>query len=462
MPQRLFASLMFGAFFLAGCGEDSAGTPDADAQAGAQTVAEIASEDDRFSTLVAALQATGLDETLTTEGPFTVFAPTNDAFDKLPAGTVEALLEDPEALAEILLYHVVPGELLATDVLASSELTTAQGALISVQPEALTLNDSVGIVATDIGASNGVIHIIDMVLLPPPPEVEEPVVPEPDVEEPDLEEPELPTLLELALSDDRFTTLVAAVEAAGLVDAIVVDGPLTIFAPTNEAFAKLPEGTVEALLADPDALANILLYHVAPGELRAADVLASETIATAQGSDITVQPDALTLNDTVNLVETDLLASNGVIHVIDMVLLPPAPEPEGSIVDILSADDQFSTLVAALQGAHFLPVFEEEGPFTLFAPTNEAFAKLPEGTIEALLADPVALRTVLRYHFVRDELLAADVLATDSIRSALGPPITVQAEDLTLNETVGIVDVDTIADNGVIHTINEVLIPTSN
>jgi uncharacterized surface protein with fasciclin (FAS1) repeats len=133
-----------------------------------QTIVDIAVADGRFTTLVAAFQAAELVETLSGDGPFTVFAPTDDAFAKLPEGTVEALLEDIPALTDILLYHVVSGEVLAEDVVMLEEAETLSGESVSIRVEDgnVYINDSM-VVITDIMADNGVIHVIDTVLLPP-------------------------------------------------------------------------------------------------------------------------------------------------------------------------------------------------------------------------------------------------------------------------------------------------------
>ena len=136
------------------------------------------------------------------------------------------------------------------------------------------------------------------------------------------------TIVDIAVADGRFTTLVAALQAASLVDTLSGEGPFTVFAPTDDAFAKLPAGTVEALLADIPQLTDILLYHVVPGKVMAADVLTldgKEAATALEGKSIQIKIDGdkVMLNDTVMVVITDIIASNGVIHVIDAVLLPP-------------------------------------------------------------------------------------------------------------------------------------------
>jgi transforming growth factor-beta-induced protein len=173
------------------------------------------------------------------------------------------------------------------------------------------LNGEVEVIITDIEASNGVIHVIDGVLLPPA------MMPEAE---------ELQTIAEIAAGDENFSTLVAALQAAGLVEVFAGEGEFTVFAPTNDAFAALPEGTVEALLADPEGdLTNILLYHVVEGTVLAETVITLDAATTLLGEDVTItvtEDGRVLLNDSVEVIITDIIASNGVIHVIDAVLLP--------------------------------------------------------------------------------------------------------------------------------------------
>ena len=133
-------------------------------------------------------------------------------------------------------------------------------------------------------------------------------------------------IVDTAVADGRFTTLVTAVQAAGLVDTLKSEGPFTVFAPTDDAFAALPEGTLDSLLADPAALGDILLYHVVPGKVMAADVVSLTSADSAQGSPIAIEvvDGQVVLNGSATVVTTDIETSNGVIHVIDAVILPPS------------------------------------------------------------------------------------------------------------------------------------------
>jgi uncharacterized surface protein with fasciclin (FAS1) repeats len=270
-------------------------------EAEATTIVDIATNDGRFETLVTALDAAGLVDTLAGEGPFTVFAPTDEAFAALPEGTVEALLEDTEALSQVLTYHVVAGSVSAADVTSLSNATTLQGQPVVVSSSDGVMINQAEVIQPDVMASNGVIHVVDSVLLPPSGDI-----------------------VEVASNAGSFNTLVTAVEAAGLVETLQGEGPFTVFAPTDEAFRKLPEGTIPALLEDPETLAQILTYHVVPGRVFSGDVVNIDTAGTVQGQSIgvSVMDGSVMLNDTSTVTATDVLATNGVIHVIDTVIMP--------------------------------------------------------------------------------------------------------------------------------------------
>lgn len=258
-----------------------------------------------FKTLVAAVQAAGLVDTLKGDGPFTVFAPTDAAFAKLPKGTVETLLkpENKAKLQAILTYHVVAGKVMAADVVKLTGATTVQGQKvdIAVKNGQVTV-DGATVVKADIGTSNGVIHVIDSVILPADKDI-----------------------VDTAVAAGSFNTLVAAVKAAGLVETLKGEGPFTVFAPTDEAFAKLPEGTVANLLKpeNKDQLIAVLTYHVVAGKVMAADVVKVSSAKTVNGKSATVKvSDVGVMIDGAKVVATDIETSNGVIHVIDSVILP--------------------------------------------------------------------------------------------------------------------------------------------
>lgn len=258
-----------------------------------------------FKTLVAAVKAAGLVETLKGEGPFTVFAPTDAAFAKLPKGTVESLLkpENKAKLQSILTYHVVAGKVKAADVVKLTGAKTVQGQQIDILvKDGKVTVDGANVVKTDIETSNGVIHVIDSVILPADKDI-----------------------VDTAVSAGSFNTLVAAVKAAGLVETLKGEGPFTVFAPTDEAFAKLPEGTVANLLKpeNKDKLVAVLTYHVVAGKVLASDVVKISSAKTVNGKAASVKvTDGGVMIDGAKVVATDIETSNGVIHVIDSVILP--------------------------------------------------------------------------------------------------------------------------------------------
>ncbi len=275
------------------------------------TIAEIASGDDRFSTLVAALKAANLVSALNGDTEYTVFAPTNEAFSKLPAGTVETLLkpENRDQLRSILTFHVVKGEAKAADVVTMNTATTLQGQRVDINVNRRPNGDLAGVrvnganvVRTDIDASNGVIHVIDSVILP-----------------------EMNNAVETARAAGNFRTLLAAAQAAGIVDALTGDGPITILAPTDDAFAKLPSGTVESLLREENhgKLREILTYHVIEGRVYDDGAIKAGKATTLQGGKVSfdIVDGRLMANDA-KVIASDIEASNAVIHAIDTVLMP--------------------------------------------------------------------------------------------------------------------------------------------
>ena len=294
---------------LAGCpvanDDDAAGDDDDAAGTVTDSIFDIAAAGADFTTLSAAVIAAGLDGTLDDDdaGPFTVFAPTDAAFDALPAGLLGKLLDDTDLLASILTYHVVEGAVDSAAVVDLTEATTLQGETIDISVDGSTVSiNGATVTIVDIEATNGIIHVIDSVIVPPS------IV--------------LPKDLVDTAIDAGFNELAGAVTAAGLVETLRSEGPFTVFAPTDAAFeaaAAVTDGlTIEQL-------AEVLLYHVVSGEVDAATVVGLSTATTVQGEDITIDAsNDVVLNGNSTVTVTDVVASNGIIHVIDAVLLPPS------------------------------------------------------------------------------------------------------------------------------------------
>ena len=407
------------------------------------TVVDIIVNSPDHNTLETAVVAAGLVETLSGSGPYTVFAPTDAAFAALPAGVLDALLADPNgALTEVLFYHVVGGTALSTDLSDGQEVVTLNGTSVTVTISGgnVFINDAQVIVA-DLIADNGVVHVIDAVLVP--------------------EEEPTPTIYNIVVNSDVHNTLQVAIEAAGLDVDLSGDGALTLFAPTDDAFAALPAGVVDALLADPTGeLTNILLYHVLGSTVLSTELSDGQMATTLNGEEITVTIDAgnVFINDA-QVIVADLIASNGVVHVIDAVLLPTVET--NTIVDIIVNSPDHNTLETAVVAAGLVETLSGSGPYTVFAPTDAAFAALPAGVLDALLADPNgALTEVLFYHVVGGTALSTDLTDGQEVVTLNGASVTVTITggNVFINDAQVII-ADLIADNGVVHVIDAVLVP---
>jgi uncharacterized surface protein with fasciclin (FAS1) repeats len=276
-------------------------------------------------------------------------------------------------------------------------------------------------------------------------------------------EPPTNTILDVVVNSDVHNTLEAAVLAAGLQGALSGPGPLTLFAPTDAAFAALPAGTIDALLADPTGLlTEILMYHVVGAVALSSDLADGMMITTLNGQAVmvTINANGIFINNA-QVIVADIIADNGVVHVIDAVLLPPGPQPTNTILDIVVDSPDHNTLEAAVLAAGLQGALSGPGPLTLFAPTDAAFAALPAGTIDALLADPTGLLTeILMYHVVGAVALSSDLADGMMITTLNGQAVmvTINANGIFINNAQVIV-ADIIADNGVVHVIDAVLLP---
>ena len=270
------------------------------------------------------------------------------------------------------------------------------------------------------------------------------------------------TIVETAIAAGSFKTLVAAVGAAELAETLNGKGPFTVFAPTDEAFAKLPKETLESLLKPENKakLAAILTYHVVPGAVKAADVVKLKNATTVQGQRVDIKVDGGKVTvDGANVVKTDIACSNGVIHVIDTVILPV----DGTIVDVASKNGSFNTLVAAVKAAGLVETLSGKGPFTVLAPTDAAFAKLPKGTLETLLKpeNKQQLVDILTYHVVPGVAAYSDqVVKMSEVPTVLGRAVPVMVKDgkVMLGDAT-VVAADVEASNCVIHVVDTVILP---
>ena len=289
------------------------------------------------------------------------------------------------------------------------------------------------------------------------------------------------TVVDIAVGSPAHTTLVAAVQAAGLVDALLSAGPFTVFAPTNDAFAALGDATLAKYLEPQwnSHLQDILLYHVTSGFAPSGSLLLDQRVLmmNEESTNITSLHPAM-INDA-NIVAADLIAGNGIVHVIDKVLLPFSAT--ASVVTAAQAmPDTFSTLVDLVGLAGLVDVLQGPGPFTVFAPTNDAFAVLDEATVGFLINNTDALVDTLLYHVFPGIILQQDIedgavlsmannrttTATIAATSTLSSMVT-YGNTTAVNAAEGVLEYfindaqivagDVLVNNGVIHVIDSVL-----
>ena len=266
----------------------------------------------------------------------------------------------------------------------------------------------------------------------------------------------------------NFSTLIAALQAADLMEALKSPGPFTVFAPTDKAFAALPAGTVESLLKPENKaqLQAILKYHVVAGKVMSGEIIKSSKAKTLHGNNVKL---TLMVNNA-NVTKADIKASNGVIHVIDRVILPGTAKPikghenakappytNNNIVQTAVNAGQFKTLVTAIQAAGLENALSGKGPFTVFAPTDAAFAKLPAGTVQSLVQpeNKAKLQAILKYHVIPAQLRSHDILATHTVKTLNGQSVypSIRVDNAAI-QTKNI-----YCRNGIIHVIDNVILP---
>ena len=394
-------------------------------------IVETAKAAGNFTTLIAALERTGLDAVLADEsGSFTVFAPTDDAFAAVGTKLINTLLANPDVLSDILKQHVLPlnaDSVTAMTLNGKSVKTVLENELaISINAESDSLLfGGAKIVTKDIVTSNGTIHVIDSVIVN-------------DVELPQS----YGTIADVATENGSFTTLLSLLGATGL-DELVADPTktFTVFAPTDAAFSALSNETLTALQNDTELLSSVLLYHVIADQKVMSDgavsVANSEdnfaTMANEGKTALTYQNSKLFINDAL-VSAANVMADNGVIHVIDKVITPPAEmgEPTKTVVETAVETSSLSTLVTALQQAELVDALSDsEANFTVFAPTNAAFKKIPAADLTALLADKDALTAVLKQHVLASSVSSLNAFAANGkeVETLQGNKLTVSLVD---------------------------------
>ena len=413
------------------------------------TVVDVIVNSPDHELLEAAVLAADLAGALSADGPFTVFAPTDDAIGALVAAlgiTAEELLA-LETLGDILKYHVVAGEALSTSLTDGQMIATLLGpdVTVTITDDGTFINDAL-VTFADIPADNGVVHVIDAVLSPPV------VVTN--------------TVVDVIVNSPDHELLEAAVLAADLAGALSADGPFTVFAPTDDAIGALVAAlgiTAEELLA-LETLGDILKYHVVAGEALSTSLTDGQMIATLLGPDVTVTitDDGTFINDAL-VTFADIPADNGVVHVIDAVLLPPAPVPT-TIWDIVEGSEDHNYLEAALLQQGLDGALNDTTVLTLFAPTDAAFeaAAVAYGTdVDGLLALPY-LTDILLYHVTGGAVMSTD-LSDGQVVTMLNEGTTTVTIDMgVFINNAQVTDPDLTADNGVVHVLDALIQPATD
>ncbi len=458
LTHAFVLSLFFISFaILTSCSDDDDSTVTME-----ETIVDKAVATSNLSILVEALQKTDLAATLQADGPFTVFAPTNDAFQALldSKAAWNSLDDVPEkTLKAVLLYHVVATKAYAANLTNNQELNTVNEAKIIVDLTSgvklkTEAGQSVSVTTADIEASNGIIHIVDEVLLPE-------TLPQ--------------DITDLAIATPQLSSLVAALQKTELVAALQADGPFTVFAPTNDAFQTLLDSnsswnTLEDI--PTDVLQTVLLFHVLNGKVLAEDLTDTyaKTLATGPNDEtLSLQIEVtggVKFNSDSKPISTNIIASNGVVHTIDKIMLPP------NIVTIALNNGGFTSLVAALtdsrHSTNFVSVLSQEGPFTVFAPTNAAFQALLDSNNDWNTIEDIPIGTldaVLKYHVVSGANVQSDELSDNQEITMLNNGIvTVDLYngaklETSSNQSVPILLTDVQGTNGVVHVIDSVLLP---
>ena len=437
-----------------------------------KNIVELALETPELTSLVAALSAADGDlvNVLQGEGPFTVLAPTNAAFTAFLNANGFASLDDvpSNVLSQVLLNHVIMADVVSSDLIsagagyASGSSANNSGDNISIYfntSNGVRFNNTASVSTADIDASNGTIHIIDAVL-------------------------GLPDIVDHAIANPDFSSLVAALGAADgdLVSALQGDGPFTVLAPNNDAFTTFLDGAPLGGV-DTAVLSQILLNHVISGTVKAEDLINasagySNTLATGAGGNAMSiyfnTSDGVRFNGISSVIQADVVGTNGVIHAVDTVIDIP------TVVTFAAADPNFSTLVTALTeltpNTDFVSILsrtEVGSPidginpdYTVFAPTNDAFAAL-----ESIPGETV-LTQVLLHHVIGEANIASSDLNSPGDTTAA----TLEGDNITITlpgsgnniatitdgsgvSDIGIIAVDVQAGNGIIHVINKVMIP---
>ncbi|GAA6215182.1 transforming growth factor-beta-induced protein ig-h3 [Lates japonicus] len=384
--------------------------------------------DEDLETLRTAIAAAGLTAMLEEEGQYTIFAPTNEAFEKIPQETLNRILGDPVALKDLLNYHILKHMHCAESIVSGTPMETLQGTVLEVgcDGDQMTLNGKAIITKKDQLGTNGVIHYINELLIPD----------------------SAKTLLELAEGSSVATATKLFVEA-GLSPYLTGSEPLTMLAPLNDAF----KGSVTMT---PD-MKKLMTNHIVKEQLSSKALYHGQELETLGGLKLRVfvYRNSLCIENAC-IAAHDKTGRYASMFTVDKVLAPPM----GTIMDVLKADDRFSLLVGAIQTAGITELLNQQGALTFFAPTNDAFNALPRPELNKLLRNHQELTGVLRYHLGKGMLVSGGVGSHTRVQPLLGEKLELGVRNYTVYvNKVPVADADLMATNGVVHAVNSIIRP---
>lgn len=399
---------------------------------------------------------------LSNDGTYTVFAPTNDAFDALLAAIGQNSIDDiPEdVLKNVLQYHVFPSAAVAAIAVTTGPITMANGETADLVSNTNGVSiQGVDVILADGYGTNGIVHVVNNVMVPP------------------SIAPIVGTIVAPAYFNKNFTTLIAAVQNAStdILSLLLSNGPkdegLTLFAPTNAAFEA-------SGITDVNGADAVLAYHVIDGTVMASmlpdsGIAASEVSTLGGNIYITNAGGPVSINGTTTVTDTDIVGSNGVVHVINRTLIPPTNTINEIVASLAGGNDpEFTLLAAALGRAGLGSFFDGNGPFTVFAPTDAAFVAAGFADAAAINAAPVnAVAAILTHHVAEPNVYVFSTDLTDGVSIPMlnSENVTIDLSDLTVQDAAGsdpaagliptLLNVH--ATNGVVHVIDKVLLPSN-
>ncbi|KAF7249411.1 Transforming growth factor-beta-induced protein ig-h3 [Varanus komodoensis] len=392
-------------------------------------ILQIVEIEESLETLRTAVAAAGLNNLLENEGQFTLLAPTNEAFKKIPQETFNRILGDPEALKDLLSNHILKTAMCAEAIIAGLSMETLDGNMLEIgcNGDELTLNGRPIIANRDVIATNGVIHFVNELLIPD----------------------SAKTLLELGLESDVSTTI-DLFRRAGLDSHLSGNERLTLIAPINSFYRD----------QTPSANRNLLQDLIIKEQLSSKYLFHGQKLETLSGKELRVFVYRNNL-----CIENACIAAHdkrgrfGTLLFVDKMVTPPV----GTVMDVLKADDRFSALVTAIQSAGLTEMLNRPSSFTVFAPTNEAFQTMPQGELSKLMGNANELANFLKYHIGDEILVSGAVGAVVRIKSLQGDKLEVSTKNHIINvNKEPVAEADIMATNGVIYAINTVLQPPAS